>query len=199
MNFRIYCKIILITFFSCTITLTHLSAQEKDKLEENLQKSRDVIKELHKALSKELIAGIKAGGIEKAINYCHQSAKKITDSFKTDKQSIRRISLKYRNSENKPAPYEAEKLKQLAQDHKKGNFQTEYYEIIEKDNVKYFRYFSPILIQPPCLSCHGKKEKLSPNILKALEKKYPDDKATGYKSGDLRGSFSVIIKQQNNL
>ena len=72
---------------------------------------------------------------------------------------------------------------------------TEYYGLIEESGVQYFRYLSPIIINPPCLSCHGEKGKLSPVVLNAIEGKYPKDKAIDYRSGDLRGAFSLKIKQ----
>lgn len=120
-----YCKIILTFFLFFFITLIK-PVQGMDKQNENVQRSRDVVQELHKSLFNELSAGIKEGGIEKAIDVCHKAAQKI---------------------------------------------------------------------KPPCLNCHGKKEKLSPAVLKVLKVKYPEDKAFGYRNGDLRGAFSVIIKQ----
>jgi len=189
-----YCKIILTFLLFFFITLIQ-PAKGMDTQNENVQRSTGVVQELHKSLSNELSAAIKEGGIEKAIDVCHNAAQKITDSFKTDKQSVRRVSLQVRNPKNKPDLYEKEKLKQMVADHKRGELKNEYYEIVEEDGVKYFRYLSPILIKPPCLSCHGKKENLSPAVLKALKVKYPEDKAFGYSNGDLRGAFSVIIKQ----
>jgi len=189
-----YLKTVLTFFLFFTTILIH-PAKGIDKKNENIQRSRGVVQELHKSFFNELSAAIKEGGIEKAIDVCHKAAQKITDSFKTDKQSIRRVSLQVRNPKNKPDLYEKEKLKQMVADHKRGELKNEYYEIVEKDGVKYFRYLSPILIKPPCLSCHGKKERLSPSIVKVLEVKYPEDKAFGYSNGDPRGAFSVIIKQ----
>ena len=188
-----YHKIVLTFFLFFAILLLH-SAKGIDTQNENIQRSRGIVQELHKSLFNELSTAIKEGGIEKAIDVCHKAAQKITDSFKTDKQSVRRVSLQIRNSKNKPDSYEKEKLKQMVADHKRGELKNEYYEIVEKDGVKYLRYLSPILIKPPCLSCHGQKERLSPSVLKVLEMKYPEDKAFSYSNGDLRGAFSVIIK-----
>lgn len=39
------------------------------------------------------------------------------------------------------------------------------------------------------LSCHG--ESLSTKLEKTLAEHYPNDKATGYKLGDIRGGFSL--------
>ena len=42
---------------------------------------------------------------------------------------------------------------------------------------------------PLCLTCHGAA--LSPDVEAALAESYPEDHATGYSAGDLRGAFVV--------
>ena len=49
------------------------------------------------------------------------------------------------------------------------------------------RIIRPIEVQPPCLACHGDAETLSPAVSAVLADRYPDDAATGYAAGDLRG------------
>jgi len=41
----------------------------------------------------------------------------------------------------------------------------------------------------PCLKCHG--EQLDPAVQARIKELYPDDKATGYKTGDLRGAVTI--------
>jgi len=43
-----------------------------------------------------------------------------------------------------------------------------------------------------CLLCHGTN--LSPEIGQALADLYPEDRATGFTEGDIRGAFVVIQK-----
>jgi hypothetical protein len=56
-------------------------------------------------------------------------------------------------------------------------------------------FFAPIVISNPlCLQCHGAPERdIAPLTRTAIRKLYPDDKATGYKAGDLRGLWSVTF------
>ena len=49
------------------------------------------------------------------------------------------------------------------------------------------RIIRPIEVQPPCLACHGDVATLSPAVAAVLADRYPDDAATGYAVGDLRG------------
>ncbi len=50
-------------------------------------------------------------------------------------------------------------------------------------------YTEPILVQPLCLVCHG--EALAPDVAARIEALYPQDEATGFRAGDLRGVFWV--------
>jgi hypothetical protein len=55
-------------------------------------------------------------------------------------------------------------------------------------------YFKPILLQPLCLNCHGNEElDISPAVLAMLKKEYPEDKATGFAAGDLRGMWHITF------
>jgi Protein of unknown function (DUF3365) len=49
------------------------------------------------------------------------------------------------------------------------------------------RVLRPIVIEAPCLTCHG--ETVSPEVQALLATRYPDDRATGYRLGDLRGAL----------
>lgn len=49
----------------------------------------------------------------------------------------------------------------------------------------------PIHLASPCLGCHGPIDILAPGVASALAEQYPDDTATGFAEGDLRGWFWV--------
>jgi len=46
-------------------------------------------------------------------------------------------------------------------------------------------YAEPLVAAPLCLTCHGTD--LVPEVTAALAERYPSDRATGYRAGDLRG------------
>jgi hypothetical protein len=52
-------------------------------------------------------------------------------------------------------------------------------------------YAEPLVIQDLCLTCHGKE--LAAEVRTALSSRYPDDQATGYAVGELRGVAWVEI------
>jgi hypothetical protein len=41
-----------------------------------------------------------------------------------------------------------------------------------------------------CLTCHGTEVK--PEVLTKIKELYPNDKATGYQEGDIRGAFVAV-------
>jgi len=49
----------------------------------------------------------------------------------------------------------------------------------------------PIKLQGQCLMCHGPKEQIAPIISDQLANLYPDDQATGFQEGELRGWFWI--------
>jgi hypothetical protein len=61
------------------------------------------------------------------------------------------------------------------------------------DGKPVFRYVRPIVMAPSCIVCHGERKSLPEDVVKALEEKYPEDKALGYKAGDFRGLTSAVI------
>jgi len=47
---------------------------------------------------------------------------------------------------------------------------------------------------PACLGCHGTEGgDINAKTLKIIKQKYPEDKATGYKEGDLRGWWKITF------
>lgn len=56
-------------------------------------------------------------------------------------------------------------------------------------------FLAPIVLgNPLCLQCHGAPSKdIGPETLAAIQKLYPDDKATGFQLGDLRGIWRITF------
>ena len=51
----------------------------------------------------------------------------------------------------------------------------------------------PLIVAPVCIICHGPKETMAPEVKRMLTERYPEDRATGFQDGDLRGAISVKI------
>jgi hypothetical protein len=56
----------------------------------------------------------------------------------------------------------------------------------------------PLIVQPVCIACHGPRENIPAEVKLILEQKYPEDRATGFLVGDVRGAISVKITLNEN-
>ncbi len=132
-------------------------------------------------------------GIEAAIEYCRAEASGITSTMANNKTVIRRSTLKPRNPANAPDPFEQQMLEFFQSKWEQGESLVS---LIQKDSAEYIHYFKPIILQPLCMGCHGEPERdISLSTLKKIQEKYPADKATGYKTGDLRGIWHITFKK----
>jgi integrase len=52
-------------------------------------------------------------------------------------------------------------------------------------------YVEPLATAPMCLACHG--ESIEPAVAAKLAALYPDDRATGFRAGELRGLAWVEV------
>lgn len=149
-----------------------------------------------KILGKNLKRSIKNVGVINAIEFCNINAMPLTDSLKSDLGvDIKRVTLKARNPKDIPNELEKELLEAYAyQWNDSMQLQSNVQEI---DDNRYL-YTLPILIDSPlCLNCHGAKNngllKETNDYIKTI---YPEDQATDYQLGDLRGMWSITIPKK---
>jgi hypothetical protein len=158
--------------------------------EARVNAAREAAKTLGGALQKELKAALDAGGPVNAIGVCNEKAPEIAKAIsKQQNMDVGRTSLKLRNQGNVPDKWEKQVLEDFEKRKAAGEdpAKLERYEIVGKE----FRYMKAIAIpaDAPCLKCHG--EKLDEKVQAKLKDLYPSDKATGFKTGDLRGAFTI--------
>ena len=53
----------------------------------------------------------------------------------------------------------------------------------------------PIVERPMCASCHGPADKIAPGVAAALKARYPDDRATGFVNGEIRGWYWIELSK----
>lgn len=58
-----------------------------------------------------------------------------------------------------------------------------------------WRVYRPIAVTQSCLACHGDPEKFRPGVKEALDRFYPNDKATGYSAHEWRGFIRVSLTE----
>jgi hypothetical protein len=128
------------------------------------------------------------------VKFCQEQAELITvgvNNLLPDGVKVRRTTAKYRNLINKPKTLDLEAIKYFRGLQKSGTNVKKSFKIIKTKNS--YTYYKPILMKKKCLVCHSSKSKMNPQILKTINRLFPNDKAYGYKKGDLRGLFVVEI------
>ena len=148
--------------------------------------ARDIAGQFISTLLPTLQNALAEGGPENAIEVCSVRAPEIADDLASATNwSVRRVSLKARNSEIAiPDSWEREVLEGFENRELTGTAMTQSAVV----NGEY-RYMQAQVAMPLCLSCHG--ENLSPEVSAALRQHYPNDLATGYREGDIRGAISL--------
>lgn len=162
--------------------------------EQFLDDSNHLIKTLAQTLKHELMAALKTGDLGAAVHTCHISAPTITENLNaSNTTTIKRTSLKWRNPNNKPDSWERAVLAKFAQQLDNGVAieKLRFTEVIKSEEQTTYRHIKAIKTQDICLVCHGPRDSLSDEIKQVLAEKYPDDLATGFSAGQLRGAFSI--------
>ncbi|MCO5249842.1 MAG: DUF3365 domain-containing protein [Candidatus Kapabacteria bacterium] len=142
-------------------------------------------------LKAELMNAISEGGYENAIQFCNINALPFTSNVVDGTgMTIKRVSADYRNPLNKPDDLEDGVLFDYTYDVHVGEAPQP---MLIKAEGK-LHYFKPIIVQSFCLSCHGTPGKeLSADLYAKIKGLYPEDLATRYKAGHLRGAFHLVF------
>ena len=157
-----------------------------------IQEGKGLIKAFAKDLKTALVAAMKEGGPVKAISVCKKIAPEVANTHsKENGWTIGRTSSKVRNSKSAPDAWETAVLKEFESRKAKGEDISKLVkaEVVEKKDGKEFRMMVAIPVAKVCTRCHGTK--ISKPVTNVLDKLYPDDKARGFKEGDLRGAFTL--------
>lgn len=151
--------------------------------------AQDITRQFAATLLPTLQEALANGGPVRAIEVCSVRAPEIADELSAATSwSVRRVSLKARNSERAiPDSWEQSMLEQFEIKQKGGSAMDA---LNGSDIVNgEFRYMQAQLAMPLCLTCHGSN--LSADVSAALREHYPNDVATGYIAGDIRGAISL--------
>ncbi|NND07338.1 MAG: DUF3365 domain-containing protein, partial [Saprospiraceae bacterium] len=193
--------IIFITFaslFSCKFERdADASQMNKITLDSSayLQLGDEITALSQATLLKNVSAAMKSGGPKYAIEFCSAEAMPILDSLsQAHRANIQRISLRNRNPENGPKT-STERIILETYDVDNQNALTLKPLISESND--HISYFKPIKIGiPACLKCHGMPEAdIDVSTLAKINELYPEDKAIGYKMGELRGAWKVTFEK----
>ena len=165
-------------------------AQDAVSQQAAVQKSQEAMKEFGMTLKATLQAAMKEGGVMNAIPVCHTEAPKIAQQM-SEKYGvdIHRTSLKPRATP--PSEWEMVVLEGFEKDKAAGKPVADlvWKEVVEVNGTPTLRMMKAIGTEDVCLTCHGTA--INPEVQAKIQALYPNDKAVGFKAGDMRGAFSV--------
>ncbi|MFO7953241.1 DUF3365 domain-containing protein [Thioalkalivibrio sp.] len=166
----------------------------QDDLQERIAANRDAIQKFASTLQGELMSAMESGGPTEAIQVCNERAPAIARDISAETGiEIGRTSLKLRNQDNAPDRWERLTLQGFDAQHAAGTAAADLpprFGVVESDDGEpQFRFMAAIPTGGACLTCHGSD--VSGDVKNALERLYPEDQATGFSEGDVRGAFTV--------
>jgi hypothetical protein len=182
----------LVLAFAATLFGSALHAQDFDK-KQAAADAKQVVQGFAKSLKSELLAAMQKGGPEHALGVCNIEAMPITAKAGSANDSmVSRVSLKNRNPDNVPNDWQREILEQFDARAADGEdiAPMASVTVADVDGKKQLRFMKAVPTEAPCLACHG--QTLSAEVQSKLDELYPEDKATGYSLGDVRGAIVVI-------
>ena len=134
------------------------------------------------SLKNELVTGMQSG-LDEAIAACKTAAPAIAESLSVDGVRMGRSSHRLRNPANVAPDWVAPAIEGYLAGRSEPVS-------VELEGGRH-GYIEPIMMQPMCLTCHG--QELQPDVAEKLAELYPDDQATGFAAGDVRGVFWVAF------
>lgn len=175
------------------LSLSPLIANAEVKVpSQDIQKARSLVKTFGSDLKQILKKTMKSEGPIKALKECNIQAGPISKKHSSlSGWDIARTSIKVRNESNAPDEWESTILRQFENRKAAGeSLKTmEYSETVKDGGKSIYRYMKAIPTSGLCLTCHGRS--LSDEVTKEVKLLYPNDQATGFNVGDIRGAFTL--------
>ncbi|WP_410474149.1 DUF3365 domain-containing protein [Guyparkeria sp. TX1] len=187
---RIFPSLLVATVLGVVAMPAHADASTDEAVQAQLQDYKATMQAFGKTLKGELQAAMKEGGPMAAVQVCNERAPEITADMSAESgYTLRRTSLKPRATE--PTDWERVVLEDFEARKAAGAPVDEiaWHEVKEVDGEKQLRFMKAIATEGVCLTCHG--QDVDPKLKAEIDRLYPDDQATGFEEGDIRGAFSV--------
>ena len=195
--FTIISGFVIFIFSSCTNPTREQATSQSDGsgtpvIEESyLRKGGEITGTVFKNMSGKLKNAMEVGGVSGAIEYCNLAASPLVDSLSSAHSvSIKRTSSKLRNPENAPSTLEMAVIKEYLNPDPGGELPSPKV-VIDQHQI---HYYAPIFLMDNCLKCHGGvSQDIADADYTVIKRLYPEDQAVGFKTGELRGIWSLTF------
>ncbi len=189
-------KQILLGLFLVTLAFNSNADQHSRTSDQaDIADAKAAIKDFAGSLQTVLKTTMQTGGPVAAIGVCNTQASPISRRVAAEHGlALSRVSLKNRNPANAPNDWQTLVLEDFEKQYAAGQNITTlaWSETVYSDGGQEFRFMKVIPTGAVCLNCHGTN--LSADVSGVLAELYPEDRATGFSEGDIRGAFVVTRK-----
>ena len=148
-----------------------------------------LLKPFKQQLQAALQEGMQRGPVD-AIAACRVQAPAIAESLSIDGVRVGRASHRLRNPANAPPAWVQPVIDAYLADAAARAPRS------VQVSADVSGYVEPIVLQPLCVTCHGVS--IAPDLGARIAVLYPDDQATGFEPGELRGVFWVEYPAGND-
>lgn len=159
-----------------------------------VQRGKAVVAETFSLLSSNLQSAIQQGGISNALPFCSLAASPLTAGMAGKHGvTIRRVTHKARNPAGQADATELAILQQFEAALPAATATNPPPPIVTNFTANTATFFTPIVLNHElCLKCHGEPGKnIATENIAVIQRLYPQDRATGFKLGDLRGAWRI--------
>ncbi len=161
-------------------------------LDDYRKQARVLVQQFANAIRDALQTAIDAGDVGRALRVCKTIAPEITQTIgKPGDWRVRRTALRVRNPDNAPTREEKAVLTEFQARADRGEKLSgmESMALARRLDKPVFHYMQAIPLGELCAQCHGTK--IDPDLALLIQALYPEDRATGFEIGELRGAYTL--------
>ena len=150
--------------------------------------------ELLRTLVGRLTQALEEGGAAHAVEFCAIEAiphTRMVESRLEGRLGLKRTSFRYRNPDNAPDAGDEAALRYFEEAILTQGSAPAHY--VQRASETEYRYYQPLFVGQICLQCHGDPGEMGEDVQRAVRARYPEDLATGYEAGQLRGAVRVTV------
>lgn len=160
-----------------------------------IERAEAATADLGRSLREALMAEMAATGPLGAIDFCHDKAPGIADAVAARHDvKIGRVGVRVRNPANTAEGWQRTVLEDFSRRAAAGDAPQTLKHAQTDTARSVLRYARGIPTDPACLLCHGNA--IAAPVRSAILARYPQDAATGFREGELRGAFWVEVPMQ---
>lgn len=157
-----------------------------------LDQGSQIVKRSFVTLSGELKKHLSEEGAINALKYCKANAISLTDSLgELDEVEISRVAERNRNPNNTLGEMDEQIFREYQNQLDAG---IDLSPVLVRNDGDSPVYYQPIIMAGQCVVCHGEVEsEITPLVYSEIKELYPNDLATGFAVGELRGMWKIKL------